>query len=118
MLRAPRSLLRQARNHRAWWPDHTVIPGTDAVSRAILDRAVACLILVRGGDPHDPGAVISTLVSLIADADDRLPDAVAGARAHGYTWNNVAERLGTTVPAARHRFAGHVLRPRKLDLFD
>jgi len=106
MLRAPRSLLRQARNHRAWWPDHTVIPGTDAVSRAILDRAVACLILVRGGDPHDPGAVISTLVSLIADADDRLPDAVAGARAHGYTWNRLpsgVHHLRVTPPVRRLR---------------
>ena len=102
----------------AWWPDHTLIPSTDAACRAILDRAVTALILVRGGDLHDPGAVISTLVSLIADADDRLPDAVARARARGYTWNSVAERLGTTIPAARHRFAGHVRPPRQLDLFD
>jgi hypothetical protein len=111
-------LLHQTLGERIWWPDHTVIPGTDPACRVILDRAVACLILVRGGDPHDPGAVISTLVSLIADADDRLPDAVAGARAHGFTWNRVAERLGVTVSAARHRFAGHVRRPRQLDLFD
>ena len=103
---------------RAWWPDRTLIPSTDAACRAILDHALACLILVRGGDPHDPGAVISTLVSLIADADDRLPDAVADARHHGYTWNRVAERLGSTISAARHRFAGYVRRPRQLDLFD
>jgi hypothetical protein len=99
-----------------WWPDHTLIPATDAACQAILDRAVACLILVRGGDPHDPGAVISTLVSLIADADDRLPGAVARARTRGYTWNRVAERLGTTISAARHRFAGQLRRPRQLDL--
>ncbi len=68
--------------------------------------------------PHDPAAVISILVSLIADADDRLTDAVATARAHHYTWNRIAERLGTTIPAARHRFAGYVRRPRQLDLFD
>jgi hypothetical protein len=100
------------------WPDHTLIPGTDATCRAILDHALACLILVRGGEPRDPGAVISSLVSLIADAGDRLPDAVATARAHGYTWNRVAERLGTTIPAARHRFASHARRTRQLDLFD
>ena len=102
----------------AWWPDRTLIPSADAVCRAILDRAITCLILARGGDLNDPGALISTLVSLIADADDRLPDAVADARARGYTWNRVAERLGTTIPSARHRFAGYARRPRQLDLFD
>jgi hypothetical protein len=62
--------------------------------------------------------VISTLVSLITDADDRLPGAVADARVRGITWNRIAERLGTTIPAARYRFAGYVRRPRQLDLFD
>ncbi len=100
-----------------WWPDHTLIPNCDAACRAILDHALTCLILVRGGDTHDPGATISTLVSLIVEADGRLYDAVADARDHGYTWNRVAERLGTTIPAARHRFAGYVRRPRQLDLF-
>jgi hypothetical protein len=118
MLRRPRTSLHQTLGERIWWPDHTAIPGTDAACRAILDRAVTYLILVRGGDPHDPGAVISSLVSLIADADHRLPDAVADARAHGYTWNRVAERLGSTVSAARHRFADQVRRSRQLDLFD
>jgi hypothetical protein len=102
----------------SWWPDHTLIPRTDDVCRAILDHALTCLILVRGGDTRDPGAVISSLVSFIADAGDRLPDAVATARARGYTWNRVAERLGTTIPTARHRFAGHARRSRQLDLFD
>ena len=102
----------------ARWPDRTLSPAADAVCRALLDHAVAGLILARDGDPRDPGAVISTLVSLIADADDRLPDTVANARAHGYTWNRIAERLGSTVPAARHRFAGYVRRSCQLDLFD
>jgi hypothetical protein len=118
MLRLLRPSPNLALGGPAWWPDHTLIPGTDAACQAILDRALTCLILFRGGDPDDPGAVISTLVSLIADADDRLPDAVADARACGYTWNRIAERLGTTIPAARHRFAGYVRRPRQLDLFD
>lgn len=108
----------RAVDERACWPDHTLIPGTDALCQAILDRAVASLILARGGDPHDPGAIISTLVSLSADAGERLPDAVADARVRGYTWNRLAERLGTTIPAARYRFAGYVRRPRQLDLFD
>ncbi len=101
-----------------WWPDHTLIPSSDAASRAILDRALNCLILARGGIPRDPGATISTLVSLIADADSRLPGAVAHARDHGYTWNRIAERLGSTIPAARHRFGGYSRRTGQLSLFD
>lgn len=57
-------------------------------------------------------------VSLIAEADARLPDAVARARDHGYTWNRIAERLGSTIPAARHRFGGYVRRTGQLSLFD
>ena len=99
-------------------PDRTLIPSADAACRAVLDHAVTCLVLVRGGVPHDPGARISTLVSLIADADARLPDAVADARHQGFTWNHIAERLGSTIPAARHRFAGYARHTRQLRLFD
>jgi transposase InsO family protein len=99
------------------WTDHTLIPSTDAACRAVLDRALTYLILVRGGAPHDPGARISTLVSLIADANARLPEAVADARHHGHSWNRIAERLGSTVPAARHRFASYARRCRQLRLF-
>jgi hypothetical protein len=99
-------------------PDHTVIPSCDATSRAILDRALTCLILARGGTPREPGATISTLASLLVEADARLYDAVADARSRGYTWNRIAERLGGTIPAARHRFAGYARWARQLELFD
>ncbi len=99
------------------WPDHTLIPFGDAASRAILDHAVACLVLVRGGDRYDPGATISTLVTLMVDAETRLADLVADARDRGYTWNRVAERLGSTILAARHRYAAYA-RWRRLHLFD
>jgi hypothetical protein len=102
----------------AWWPDHTLIPFADAASRAILDHALTCLVLVRGGDLRDPGAAISTLVTLIAEAEARLPDAVVDARVRGYTWNRIAERLGCTISAARHRFADHARCRRQLRLFD
>jgi len=102
----------------SWWPDHTLIPFTDVASRAILDHAIACLVLVRGGDPRDPGATISTLVSLIVEAEVRLPDAVAHARSRGYTWNRLAERLGSTIPAARRRYAEHARGRQPPHLFD
>ena len=111
-------MLRRHPDPTPWWPDHTLIPSTDAACRAILDHALTCLILVRGGDPRDPGAAISTLVTLIAGADALLPDAVADARHRGYTWNRIAERLGSTIPAARRRYADYArCRRQQLDLF-
>jgi len=101
-----------------WWPDHTLIPFADLASRAILDHALSCLVLVRGGDLRDPGAAISTLVTLIAEAEARLPDAVVDARVQGYTWSRIAERLGCTISAARHRFADHARCRQQLRLFD
>lgn len=49
--------------------------------------------------------------------DDTASRAVADARCHGYTWNRIAERLGTTIPAARHRYAEYARCRRQLDLF-
>jgi hypothetical protein len=102
----------------AWWPDHTLIPFTDAACDAILDHALSCLIMARGGNLRDPGATISTLVSLIAEADARLIETVADAREYGYTWNLIAERLGSTIPAARHRYADYARWRRELDRVD
>ncbi len=101
----------------SWWPDHTTIPFPDAASAALLDHAVACVVLLRGGDLQDPGSTISTLVIFINEAQSRLPDLVAHARDRGYTWDRIAERLGSTIPAARHRYADYVRLRRQLGLF-
>jgi hypothetical protein len=87
--------------------DHTLIPFTDADCRYLLDDAITCLILERGGHLDDPGATISVLVSLMAEAECRLPDAVADARDRGYSWNSIVERLATTIPAARYRHVNY-----------
>jgi hypothetical protein len=118
MLRRAHLILDDGLPEPTWWPDHTHIPFNDAVSHAILDHALTCLILVRGGNFQDPGATISALVSLITDAEARLPDAVADARALGYTWNRIAERLGSTIPATRRRYAGYARCRRQLRFFD
>jgi hypothetical protein len=102
----------------SWWPNRTTIPFSDAASGAILDHAVACLVLLRGGDLQDPGSTISGLVTFIVDAQSRLPDLVANARERGYTWSRIAERLGATATAARHHYADYVRLRRDLGPFD
>jgi hypothetical protein len=102
----------------SWWPDHTLIPFTDAACDAILDHALSCLVLTRGGNVHDPGATISTLVSLVAEADARLIETVADAREYGYTWDLIAQRLGSTISAARHRYADYARWRRQADRVD
>lgn len=102
---------------RTWEPsdprrDRTMHPYTDADSAAALDEAVTNLVLLRA--PMwlgDPGATISVLVSLAVEAEGRLYDAVADARAQGYRWSQLAFRLETTVATARRRY-GHYARWR------
>jgi hypothetical protein len=102
----------------SWWPNHTSIPFSDAASSAILDHAIACMVLLRGGDLQEPGSTISALVTFIVDAQSRLPDLVADARDRGYTWSRIAEHLGSTIPAARHHYADYVRLRRELGPFD
>ncbi len=90
------------------YADRSAIPYTDAASRALLDDVVASLVVLRGGSTHDPGATISVLVSLDAEIEDRLANDVWLARHHGFSWDQVAERLGLTPGAARRRYSEQV----------
>ena len=45
------------------------------------------------------------LVSLVDEAEGRLPDVVADAREQGYTWHQIAGRLATSVTSAQRRYA-------------
>jgi len=88
--------------------DRTLHPYTDRDTAAIIDRAIITLVTLRA--PMwlgDPGPTISVLVSLSGEADGRLSDAVADARDHGYSWDQIANRLCTSVVTARHRYAGY-----------
>ena len=87
--------------------DHTAIPATDWVTAALIDGAVAELIGWRHGCPDDAGARVSALVSLAVEADDRLHDAVADARAQRYSWDDIAQRLATSTTTAQRRFAAY-----------
>ncbi len=87
--------------------DHTAIPATDCVTSALIDGAVSELIRWRNGCPDDAGARVSCLLSLAVEADDRLRDAVADARAQRYSWDDIAQRLATSTTTARRRFAAY-----------
>jgi hypothetical protein len=51
--------------------------------------------------------VLSFLASLIAEAQARLPDAVADARDRDYTWPEIAGRLAVGASTVRRRYGGY-----------
>jgi hypothetical protein len=51
---------------------------------------------------------LAALVTLAGDVDQAIDHAVRGIRAAGYSWTDVANRLGITRQAARQRWAGKV----------
>jgi hypothetical protein len=88
--------------------DRTLHPYTDADTATVIDQAVTTLVLLRA--PMwlgDPGPTISVLVSLATEADSRLYDAVADAADQGYSWDQVAFRLDTSVATARRRYGSY-----------
>ncbi len=88
--------------------DGAMFPFTDEESASVVDEAVASLVLLRA--PMwlgDCGARVSVLVSVAAQAGELLFDAVAAARDQGYTWDQIAGRLGATASTARRRYGGH-----------
>lgn len=95
--------------------DCAIAPYTDEHSARLLDEAVTSLVLLRS--PMwlgDAGPAISALVSLAAQADDLLIEAVASARDQDYTWDEIAGRLACSAITARCRYAPHTCR----DVFD
>jgi len=87
--------------------DRSRHPCIDEETLALVEEAVACLVCVRGGGCGDAGAVLSALASLIAEAQSRLPDAVADAREQDYTWGEIAVRLATTACTAGRRYGAY-----------
>jgi hypothetical protein len=47
---------------------------------------------------------ISDMTSIAAELDDAISEAVTGLRAAGYSWADIAARLGVTRQAARQRW--------------
>ena len=87
--------------------DHYIEPATGPDSEAVIDNAIHSLANLRGFAPlGDAGTALHLLVSLIHQAEQRLPTAVADARDQEYTWAQIADLLGTTRASAWQRYAG------------
>jgi hypothetical protein len=87
--------------------DRTVHPAIDGDTLALIEQAVESLVCLRGSGRGDAGAALSCLASLIAEAQARLPDAVADARDGDYTWAEIATRLAITTSTARRRYGAY-----------
>lgn len=98
--------------------DGTGIPYTDVDTAALIDEAVESLVLLRS-PMHlgDAAATISALVSLIAEAEGQLADAVVDARDQDYPWDAIATRLTTTASTAQRRYSAYerTRKPAELD---
>jgi hypothetical protein len=91
--------------------DRTGHPYIDGETLTLVEAAVESLVCLRGSGLGDAGAALSALASLIAEAQTRLPDAVADARDHDDTWAEIATRLAVTASTAQRRY-GHYARWR------
>ncbi|GII24294.1 hypothetical protein [Planosporangium mesophilum] len=70
---------------------------------AFIRRAIAAHARrVASGDVE----ALRDLVGLSADLDAALLNAVKGLRAFGYSWSEIADRLGVSKQAAQQRWGG------------
>ena len=81
-------------------------PLTGEDSERVIDNAVGSLGTLRELPwLGDAGTTIHLLTSLIRQAEEALPAAVAEARDQEYSWAEIARMLGTTPSAARRLHA-------------
>jgi hypothetical protein len=95
----PRPPLRLAR------PGQLPAPVTGHDSLQVLDEAIDQLARLR--TPYwlgDSGVRLHALASLIAQAQQLLPQAIHDARDQELTWAQIGELLGTTAATAARRY--------------
>jgi len=95
----PRPPLRLAR------PGQLPTPVTGPDSHHVLDEAIHQLSRLR--TPYwlgDSGVRLHALATLIAQAQQLLPQAVHDARDQELTWAEIGELLGTTADTAARRY--------------
>ena len=80
-------------------------PSISEDSERVIEHAVGSLGTLRELPwLGDAGTTIHLLTSLIRQAEQALPAAVAEARDQEYSWAQIARMLGTTPTAARQRY--------------
>jgi hypothetical protein len=86
-------------------PDEMPAPRTDPDSAAVLAEAIDTLARLR--TPYwlgDSAVILHTLASLIAQAHNTLPQAVAAARDQGHTWTEIGQLTNLSAPTAARRY--------------
>lgn len=91
---------------------HYLHPSTGADCERVVEGAIESLGVLRGLEwVGDAGVTLHLLTSLIAEAEQRLPGAVADARDQEYSWAEIGDLLGVTRASAwqhyAHRLADH-----------
>jgi len=93
--------------------DHYLEPATDNDTETVLEAAIDDLGTLRGLSwLGDAPTRLHLLVSLIAEAERRLPQAVADARDQECSWAQIAELLGVKRASAYQRYHGRTARNR------
>ena len=97
--------------------DHYLAPATGEDTERVIDDAIETLGTLRSLPwLGDAGATLHLLTSLIAQAQHRLPRAVADARHQDYSWAQIGDLLGTTRASAWQRYAHNLAsHPTPLD---
>ena len=86
-------------------PGQLPAPATGDDSLAVLNEAVDQLARLRTACWLGDSAVrLHALASLIAQAQQLLPQAIHDARDQELTWTQIGELLGTTAPTAGRRY--------------
>ena len=86
-------------------PGELPAPRIDADSATVLAHAVDTLVALR--TPYwlgDSAVHLHALASLIRQAEQLLPQAVADARDQGLTWKEIGQLLNTSPAAAARRY--------------
>jgi hypothetical protein len=86
-------------------PGQLPAPATSDDSLSVLSQAIDSLAQLRTAYWLGDSAVhLHALASLIAQAEQLLPQAVHDARDQELTWAQIGELLGTTAATAAHRY--------------
>jgi hypothetical protein len=86
-------------------PGQLPAPATGADSQQVLTDAIDALARLRTAYwPGDSAVHLHALASLIAQAQQLLPQAVHDARDRELTWTQIGELLSTTAATAARRY--------------